>query len=110
MATRVPALFQPVDPRPDGLLLSDPRVAAQLVSYYLEYVFLCIDYHRIFDYFVYQMGCERIKHSPLLTGNQSPAMNEKQYSYLNKMELLASEKKSTCDKKKSKKVYRLDYS
>ena len=33
MATRVPALIQPVDPRPAGLLLSDPRVAAQLVVY-----------------------------------------------------------------------------
>ena len=33
MATRVPALIQPVDPRPTRLLLSDPRVAAQLVMY-----------------------------------------------------------------------------
>ena len=33
MATRAAALIQPVDPRPAGLLLSDPRVAAQLVIY-----------------------------------------------------------------------------
>ena len=32
MATRVRALIQPVDPRPAGLLLSDPRVAVDLVS------------------------------------------------------------------------------
>ena len=31
MATQVHALIQPVDPWPAGLLLSDPRVAAQLV-------------------------------------------------------------------------------
>ena len=31
MATQVHALIQPVDPRPAGLLLSDPRVAAKLV-------------------------------------------------------------------------------
>ena len=29
-ATRVPALIQPVDPRPDGLLFCDPRVDDQL--------------------------------------------------------------------------------
>ena len=32
MAKRVPALIQPVDARPAGLLLSDPQVAAQLVN------------------------------------------------------------------------------
>ena len=31
MVTRVRALIQPVDPRPAGLQLSDPRVAADLV-------------------------------------------------------------------------------
>ena len=34
MATRVRALIQPVDPWPARLLLSDPRVAADLVNYY----------------------------------------------------------------------------
>ena len=57
MATQVPALIQPVDPRPAGLLLSDPRVAAQLVNYYQfdtwsheQYILKCLQSFLLNEY------------------------------------------------------------
>ena len=74
MVTRVPALIQPVDPRPAGLLLSDPRVPAQLVITSFNYTLnssSSLEHFVVLEFFILGVAdykCYKRKVSRIISG------------------------------------------